>query len=70
MNPISKEKEKQIYYHLLRKNLAMLAFQFQEYLFGMQDRVRLIRNGTEVTNQWLIRISKEKENKITISYSG
>ena len=30
----------------------------------MQDRARFIRNGTEVTNQWLIPISKEKEKQL------
>ena len=46
--PVSKEKEKNRY-QLITINLAMLAFQFQEYWFGMQDRARLIRNGTNVT---------------------
>ena len=64
-----KREGKQYRYQLLRINLVMLAFQFQEYWFGMQDRARLIRNRAEVIRQCLIPISKEK-GKIAISYSG
>ena len=57
-----KRKEKQDHCHLLRINLAMIAFQFQDYWFGIQDRSRLIRNGTKVTRQYLIPI-EGKQNR-------
>ena len=44
-----KREGKQNCYQFITINLEMIAFQFQEYWFGMQDRARLIRNGTKVT---------------------
>ena len=51
-----KREGKQNRYQLLKINLTMLAIQFQEYCFGIQDRDRLTWNGTEVTRQCLIPI--------------
>ena len=46
-----KREEKKNCHQLLRINFAIIAFQFQEYLFGMQDRTRLIRTQLAYNDQ-------------------